>query len=139
MVVFYRYKIMQKEKVMEEESSELQKSIRRLLIKIGIRIDLDGFDYLVSAIEFAIKDAELAKNLCDGLYGRVAEKYNTKAYCVERSIRSAIEKAYIHKGLKEVNKLFDAQMIEDNKRPSSGRFIRILATAYNMNLVDDVK
>lgn len=44
---------------MEEE--QLQLSIRRLLIKIGIRIDLDGFDYLVSAVEFAIKDAELAK------------------------------------------------------------------------------
>lgn len=119
---------------MEEE--QLQLSIRRLLIKIGIRIDLDGFDYLVSAVEFAIKDAELAKNLCDGLYGRVAEKYNTKAYCVERSIRSAIEKAYVHRGLREVNKIFDTQIIDENKRPSSGKFIRILATAYNLKLID---
>ena len=83
---------------MAEKLTNLQLSIRRLLIKIGIRVDLDGFDYLVSAVELAIKDAELAKKLCDGLYGRVAEKYNTKAYCVERSIRSAIEKAYVHRG-----------------------------------------
>ncbi len=121
---------------MAEKLTNLQLSIRRLLIKIGIRVDLDGFDYLVSAVELAIKDAELAKKLCDGLYGRVAEKYNTKAYCVERSIRSAIEKAYVHRGLQEVNKLFNTQIIDENKRPSSGRFIRILATAYNMNLVD---
>ena len=119
---------------MEEE--KLQLSIRRLLIKIGIRIDLDGFDYLVSAVELAIKDAELAKKLCDGLYGRVAEKYNTRACCVERSIRSSIEKAYVHRGLREVNKIFDAQIIDENKRPSSGKFIRILATAYNLKLID---
>lgn len=128
------HKLHEKENFMEEE--QLQLSIRRLLIKIGIRIDLDGFDYLVSAVEFAIKDAELAKNLCDGLYGRVAEKYNTKAYCVERSIRSAIEKAYVHRGLREVNKIFDTQIIDENKRPSSGKFIRILATAYNLKLID---
>lgn len=134
MVAFLLHKLHEKENVMEEE--QLQLSIRRLLIKIGIRIDLDGFDYLVSAVEFAIKDAELAKNLCDGLYGRVAEKYNTKAYCVERSIRSAIEKAYVHRGLREVNKIFDTQIIDENKRPSSGKFIRILATAYNLKLID---
>lgn len=123
---------------MKQNLSDLQKSIRRLLIKIGIRIDLDGFDYLSYAVELAIQDADLARNLCEGLYGRVAEKYNTRAYCVERSIRSAIEKAFVHKGLQKINNLFDAPVIEGTKRPSSGKIIRILATAFNMNLCANV-
>lgn len=124
---------------MEEELSQLQKSIRRLLIKTGIRIDLDGFNYLAYAVEVAVNSAELANKLCDGLYECVAEKFNTKAHCVERSIRSAIGKAYLHRGLQVINKLYNAQILDEKKKPSSGKFIRALANAYNLNLVDDMK
>ena len=120
------------------EDQELKTKIRRILIKLDFRIDLSGFDYLVTAVALAIRDERYTKNLCEKLYPKVAELHETSASCVERSIRNAISKASISSGLKKINKAYGAMLITPYERPSVGRLIKVLVEVYNTNLVGDV-
>ena len=129
-VTFHRREIM--------EDQELKTKIRRILIKLDFRIDLSGFDYLVTAVALAIRDERYTKNLCEKLYPKVAELHETSASCVERSIRNAISKASISSGLKKINKAYGATLITPYERPSVGRLIKVLVEVYNTNLVGDV-
>ena len=52
----------------------LQNKIRYDLIKLGVRSNLLGFDYLCTAIELSILFPEL--KLCKGIYVKVSEKHN---------------------------------------------------------------
>ena len=129
-VTFHRREIM--------EDQELKTKIRRILIKLDFRIDLSGFDYLVTAVALAIRDERYTKNLCEKLYPKVAELHETSASCVERSIRNAISKASISSGLKKINKAYGAMLITPYERPSVGRLIKVLVEVYNANLIGDM-
>ena len=120
------------------EDQELKTKIRRILIKLDFRIDLSGFDYLVTAVALAIRDERYTKNLCEKLYPKVAELHETSASCVERSIRNAISKASISSGLKKINKAYGAMLITPYERPSVGRLIKVLVEVYNANLIGDM-
>lgn len=120
------------------EDQQLKTKIRRILIKLDFRIDLSGFDYLVTAVALAIKDERYTKNLCEKLYPKVAELHETSASCVERSIRNTISKASISSGLKKINKAYGAMLITPYERPSVGRLIKVLVEVYNANLIGDM-
>lgn len=69
------------------------KERKQILRNIGIRPDLLGFKYIVSAWE------EIERNggemyITSELYPIIAEKYDTTAKRVERAIRHAIEILY---------------------------------------------
>ena len=120
------------------KDQQLKTKIRRLLVRLYFRIDLSRFDYLVSAVSLAINDERYTKNLCERLYPKVAELHGTSASCVERSIRNAISKASIYKGLKKINKVYGATLITPYERPSVGRLIKVLVEVYNSNLIGDI-
>ena len=122
------------------EDQELKTKIRRILIKLDFRIDLNGFDYLVSAVALAIRDERYTKNLCEKLYPKVAELHETSASCVERSIRNAISKASISSGLKKINKAglaqTDAQVLQqiaENNRNTALAQVTQTAEAIKTN------
>lgn len=69
--------------------------IQNILLDIGIPANLLGFMYLVYAMELALEDYEYIIRLNKLLYVDVAKRYHTEPICVDRCIRSAIEKTFI--------------------------------------------
>lgn len=67
----------------------MKNKIGNILIELGITPDLNGFNYIITALEL-IKTVEKVKTIT--LYGLIAKQYNTTATRVERCIRSAFGK-----------------------------------------------
>ncbi len=119
----------------EKELLSMRKIIKLTLIKIGIRCDLVGFNYLCCAIELVILKPSLIHNLCKGLYTEVGKRFEAiKDNCVERSIRHAIENTYINKSFAELNKMFNTQLYTINDKPTAGELIRLVAEYYCLGL-----
>lgn len=72
----------------------MKQKIKQTLKELGIRPDLDGYRYIVDAVQYM-----LAANNFTGLgvwnvYSAVGKKYGKSEYQVERCIRTAIERIY---------------------------------------------
>lgn len=74
-------------------SNDLTKEIREYLIWLGFRPNLNGFDYIASAIELCLEDSNHMHSITSSLYPSVARLHSTTASRVERSIRHAISLA----------------------------------------------
>ena len=122
----------------EEELEHMRKIIKLTLIRIGIRCDLTGFNYLCYAVELVIKNPNLIHNLCKGLYVAVGEYFNVnKTSSVERSIRHAMENTALSKSYAVLNKMFKTMLYAVDDRPTAGELIRLVAEYYNLELYKD--
>lgn len=121
------------------ELENMRNIIKLTLIRIGIRCDLAGFNYLCYAIELVVLNPSLIHNLCKRLYIEIGKKFEVKKdNCVERSIRHAIENTFINKSFSELNKMFNIQLYELNDKPTSGELIRLVAEYYNLGLYKNI-
>lgn len=119
----------------EQELKTMQKIVKLALIRIGIRCDHIGFSYLCYGVELVVKDPELLKNLCKGLYVKIGEKFQvTKSSSVERSIRTAIDNTFINHTYEELNKMFKATLYTIKDKPTASELIRLVAEYYLLGL-----
>ena len=73
------------------ERSEVEQSISRLMLELGIPAHLKGYQYLRTAIFMCIEDMELIGSVTKLLYPDLAKRYMTTDQKIERAIRNAIE------------------------------------------------
>lgn len=66
------------------------KEIEKILNEIGIRINLKGYGYWISAIKLKQENPWIPVGQ---LYEKIAEKYNITTSSVERALRNAINTA----------------------------------------------
>lgn len=121
----------------EEKLFEIRKVVTMTLIKIGIRCDLCGFDYLRYAIELVIQDPTLTRGVCKRLYVMISEHFKANVACVERSIRHAIETTYIFKNFNNLNEMLGMVLFSIKEKPTVVELIRIVAEYYNLGLYKD--
>ena len=69
-------------------------AVRSALLYARVMPHLDGFRYLLSALERTWADPSLLRGVTKSLYRDVAKEFGTTAACVERSIRTSIERAW---------------------------------------------
>lgn len=118
-----------------DELDEIRRIIKLALLKIGMRCDFSGFNYLSYAVELVIQDPNLINELCTNLYVKIGEHFGVKnTSCVERSIRHAISNIEKKKGFGSLNKMFNAQLYVQGNRPTAGELIRLMAEYYNTGL-----
>lgn len=67
----------------------MKNKIGNILIKLGITPDLNGFNYIIAALELLKTNENMPITT---LYGLVAKQYNTHAIRVERCMRHAFRK-----------------------------------------------
>lgn len=121
-----------------EELEKMRKIIKLALIKIGMRCDLIGFSYLCYGVELVVQNPKLINRLCKDLYVQISEKFNVKnVYCVERSIRHAIDKVLENNGFEELNKMFKSKLYGKNEKPTSGELIRLISEYYVLGLYEN--
>ncbi len=114
---------------------EMRKVIKLTLLKIGIRCDFVGFNYLSYAVELTIFDPGLLKNICRGLYFKIAEKFCVKnSACVERNIRHAITNTFNNKSFCTLNTIFNVNFYAKNDKPTIKTLIKLISEYYTMGL-----
>lgn len=94
----------------------IDKKIDRLLNSYSIKENLSGYKYLHYAIKVCYNNLNLLESITKELYPMIADQFNSTIDRVERSIRNAIEQAYITHNLDDV---FD-------KKPTNSKFIKYI-------------
>jgi hypothetical protein len=108
-------------------NSELDSSITKILLRLGISSKTKGFHALREAIKIVYYDITKITLVTKQLYPEVAHKLNSKPTRIERSMRSAIENAWLFSRRDEI--------FVDNKissRPSNSEFISLIADYIRM-------
>ena len=124
--------------VNKDELQQMRKVIKMTFIRIGIRCDLLGFNYLCKGVELALFQPKLLNKLTKGLYVEIAKSFNVvNVNTIERSIRSAIENTAEEKSFSEINKLFKAMLFTIDEKPTAGELIRLVAEYYLLELYKD--
>lgn len=106
------------------EEDSLTNEVSRLLSSIGMQHGRLGFKYA--------KDTLLLMLGCNNnspicrLYDEIAQQYSTRSYCVERSIRSAIEDAWTNGSVRTIDALFGYTTKADKGKPTNREFLTAL-------------
>lgn len=115
------------------EKEAADQKIADLLIRIGIRPNLKGYQYLRTAVKLGMKDREELDGITKRLYPSVARKHKTTSDKVEHAIRHAVEAAWI-KGNEEEQKAVLGYCCREGKRPTNSEFImRVIEYVDKMN------
>lgn len=124
-----------KEEKKLDNIEDIRKITKLALLKIGMRCDFSGFNYLSYAIELVIQDPDLINSLCTNLYVQIGKHFGVKNIsCVERSMRHAISDIEKKKGFESLNHMFSAPLFVKGSRPTAGELIRLMAEYYNTGL-----
>lgn len=108
--------------VMDGHIDAAEERVADLLVRLGIRPNLKGYQYLKTAIILCMKDREELDGITKRLYPSVARKHGTSADKVEHAIRHAIKTAW-EKGNGEKQKSVFGYCFAEGKRPTNSEFI----------------
>lgn len=114
------------------ENDEVQKNlkvrIKGVLNILGIRTNIKGYMYLVSAIQMTYNDPLAAQAVTKELYPTVAKEFNTTASRVERAIRHAIEVG-VDSGatIDEYQRIFGNSISYNKGKPTNSHFVTTIA------------
>ena len=96
--------------------------ISNTLQRLGLDTGLDGFNYLVTAIElhtdWGLSTMEL--------YAEVARLYHTTVKCVEHASRYAVREGWLHRDASTAYAVFG----NNEDIPTTGKFIKQVSKYY---------
>lgn len=102
----------------------LEDQIQTALLRLEIPRRLDGFDYLTCAVILAIQDPQCLKRITKGIYPVIAKRFRTDISCVERSIRTAINRCWCCGGREALGQMAGYHLAG---RPTNSELIELLA------------
>lgn len=105
--------------------SDPQSLASDMLLSLGLSSKVDGFRYLQIAVPLFAQDPKQA--ITKELYAAVSKVYGKHPKLVERSIRSAIDKAWLRRSDLQWQLYFQSAPDGQVPRPSNGMFISRLA------------
>lgn len=112
----------------ETQIIDYDKCISDDLEKLGVRRELAGHKYLISAVAFAASTfVPPAPKL---IYAMVAEYYGVKPASVEKAIRYAIEYAWTNGDIYTQHSMFGLSIDESKGKPTNAEFISRLALEF---------
>ena len=101
-------------------------AIRKVLDQIGMKHNLKGHGYIISAIEKALDDISKLDRITKGLYVEIALVNRDAWTRVERSIRHAIEVTWTNGNTNAINKIFDYTVSVEKGKPTNSEFIALI-------------
>ena len=109
------------------EEQNLRQAIARALVQLGITPNLYGHKYLSEAIYRAIEDRGVLHGITKILYPDLARRFQTTASCVERSMRSAICRAWERSTPESRRRYFGGLFDGYTSSPGNAKFILLMA------------
>lgn len=101
--------------------------ISDLLVLTGFPAGLIGYKFIREAILLTVEKPNLLVGMTKYIYPEVAKKFNTTAFCVERSIRHAIEITWARSRVHKINELYNIELFDEKRKPSNGEFMTVIA------------
>jgi len=102
-----------------------------LLREAGMPAHVKGYPYVRRAILMAAENPSLVHALTKELYPALARQFATTPACVERSIRSALDRMWL-RGDPEAQRACLGVVPDAGDRPSNGRFIAAAAETLRL-------
>jgi two-component system response regulator (stage 0 sporulation protein A) len=110
----------------EDQSVALERRVTAIFREIGIPAHVKGYRYLREAILMAVDYGDITGTVTKALYPDVAKRFGTTASRVERSMRTAIEMAWL-RGDREAIWHYFGSPTPTSWRPSNSAFIATMA------------
>ncbi len=123
-------RIRQLTQVAEEEkltSVELERDVSTILQSMGMPAHIQGYQYLRWAIISVVFDPELLRGITKILYPMVAKEHHSTAQRVERSIRHAINMAWLRGDMDVIDRYFGSTISSHRGKPTNSEFIAMIA------------
>ena len=119
---------------MEECDKIVKEKISRILVELGIPVNLQGFGYFKESILLVIKKPEAIHKVTKNLYPKVGEIFDVKGSVVERCMRHASEVAYYKTGFKCINCFLGKDENQSlGYKPTNSEIIGLLAEFLRMD------
>lgn len=113
---------------MKDNDKHLRAEITKVLLELGIPINLQGFEFFRESVLIVIKQPSMIKKVTKGLYPQVGGYFDVKPTVVERSMRHAADHGYLKTGFRTINKYF---RISDDKgwdyKPTNSELVALIA------------
>ncbi len=113
---------------MENDSMINYRKITEILLKLGVKPKMSGFEYLRDATVLQYENSEM--KLMD-IYKKVAEKHNAKPGSVEKNIRNAITAAFNVGGLLTINEFYNTVMYDNTEKYTNLELITLICEIIN--------
>lgn len=109
-------------------------SITNILHNLGVPDHIKGFNYIMEGIKLIYYYPYLAHFITKKLYPEIAKKYYTTDYCVERSIRHAIELSFTRASLDLIDDIFGYSLDYDKAKPTNSEYLITIANKLRLDL-----
>lgn len=106
---------------------ERKTQLETILQQFGAGEHYSGYKFCIRAVEIALEHPETLDSITKCIYPEIADLYHTSRKCVERNLRTMIEKIWKSGG----REFFCGPDSNDQKRPSNSRFIEMLVQILN--------
>ena len=116
----------------QENTFALEVKVKGILRRLGVPINLIGYQYLVDGIILGVTDRESMKNKQKVFYPKIAEKNGTTFSRVEGSIWTAIDTTCKKGNQQELEKLFGKGVDYRKKKIPNGKFIGTIVEYLSM-------
>lgn len=104
----------------------MENNVRNLIKGLGISPELQGYRYIIVAIEEICKSGDPARMSYTNLYSSLAKKFDTTPAATERLIRHAIAKVFeTPEGIAHVENILDFHFI--NGHVTNSQFLALCA------------
>ena len=113
--------------VQPSSNKRMEERIANIFITVGIPAHIKGYQFLREAIKIVMEQPEIINSITKKLYPSIAQRFDTTASKVERSIRHAIEVAWNKGKIENINGLFGLKIYANSEKPTNGEFIVLVA------------
>lgn len=112
-------------------------AIREALMRFGVNSHLNGYTYLLEGIYRVLDDRNFLHGVTKILYPDLAKHFGTTGLCVERSIRTAVDKAWKTYSAEARRAYFGDIFDGFTRSPSNIRFITAIADFIDLNFAKE--
>ncbi len=116
-------------------AQNLEGIVTDLLRQMGVPQHYKGFLYLREAIMMVVEDDSLLHGVMANLYPSIAKRYGITVPKVERSVRHAIEYAWINGNLDRLYEIFGSTVNDIRAKPTNVSFIAQVSDMIRVSLL----
>lgn len=119
---------------MTENNKSLEVRVTEMLHQVGVPANIQGYQYLRTAIMTAVENMEVIRRITKELYPSIAEQFQTTASRVERAIRHAIEVAWGRGDVETQYSFFGYTVSSAKGKPTNSEFIAMFADRIRLQM-----
>lgn len=110
-----------------EKNEEIQFEVTKILLNLGMAINLRGFTFYKECILKVIDEPMAIRNITKNLYPEIGKNHNVNGSVVERCMRHACDLAYDKTGFRAINNFFDMpDFYEWGYKPANSELIALI-------------